>query len=89
MGINLKIMEIEEKLDLIWKECKWNLSNEQNEEHWRRISEEVCGNKDYKSNPLFRTYLLHLIETDKLIHIDSITGRYTATIKGLLFEGYV
>src|SRR5712671_3622841 len=47
---------------------------------------EICGNKNWRETPLFMEYLKHL-QKEEYIHV--VHSYYAATIKGLIFEGYV
>ena len=81
-------MTIEEKLDLIWRECKDHVSYDTDEasiNRWKKICSEVADNNTDINSPIFKMYLQHLRD-DGYINNDEMPR---ATVKGLLFEGYV
>jgi hypothetical protein len=78
------------KLDLILDRSKRNLSEiETFSAEWFEICKKVAQNNPDVRCPLFMTYVNYL-KTEGLIEPwDVNTGRHNATIKGLLFEGFV
>ncbi|HXU26892.1 MAG TPA: hypothetical protein VN698_06635 [Bacteroidia bacterium] len=77
------------KLDLILDRSKRNLSETETfKAEWFEICKKVAQNNPDIRCPLFMTYVDYLKEEGLIIQYD-VNGRHNATIKGLLFEGFV